>query len=236
MKREEFEDTITMSVRKELEKIGINDGVTYFPMLRKEKDQLFIVCLVELPNKDLYNRGKTIRPKYWALLNINNFEVLELNNTKEKDFMETNLIPINQEFIDEFKQEGKILAKYATEKRIKYKDYIVNDIKNDLVEKQSSIIKAIDDKIIVDNNEVNATEYLINNIEKDIEDKVNELMALIVNLKYSAIIYYYEELLIDIIEEYKNNNHINLDKMKLAMVIISNYYGKYCGIEYLFNI
>ena len=73
-------------------------------------------------------------------------------------------------------------------------------------------------------------------VTEEIEEKVKELVNLIVNNKYSSIIYYYQLLFQEILEEYMSSNTINDKKMILASKILDSYYGEYCGIKYFFNV
>ena len=79
-------------------------------------------------------------------------------------------------------------------------------------------------------------DYLIANIEEEINKKVLELVDLVVKQKYSYINIYYEQLLLNIIKEYKETNIINKEKLYLASKIMYNYYEGILGISNLFNI
>lgn len=150
--------------------------------------------------------------------------------------MDSNLIPFNKEFEDTFKEEMKELEKYSINKNIQYREYLMNDIKNEIINTQSNILDCINNTLIIDNEKVSATDYLIANIEEEINNQVKELVNLITTNKYSSIIYYYQSLIEEILNEYKNTNNINIDKMKLASQILESYYGEYCGIKYFFNV
>ncbi len=231
-----FTDEITNKIYSILKENNLKDGVTLFPMLRRENDKLLIGSLIEIPNEDLNIRNKVVRPKYWITLDIDNYNLIELNNILEKDYVNTNEFPINQEFDDLFKEEEKELSKYTTNKIIQYRSYLLNDIQNEIVNSQKKIINSINNKLIIDNEEVNATDYLNSIVINEIEEKINDLVDLIVTNKYSSIIYYYQQLIKEIIDEYKNTFIINNKKMALAATILDSYYGKYCCIKYFFNI
>lgn len=231
-----FSDNITNKIYEIMKQNNLEDGVTLFPMLRKENDKLLLGSLIEINDEQLFNKDKVVRPKYWIIIDINDYSLIELNKTEEKDYMDSNLIPLNKEFDDTFKQEMKELEKYSINKNIQYREYLMNDIKNEIINTQSNILNSINNTLIVDNERVIATDYLIANIEEEINNQVKELVNLITTNKYSSIIYYYQSLIEEILNEYKNTNNINIDKMKLASQILESYYGEYCGIKYFFNV
>ena len=112
----------------------------------------------------------------------------------------------------------------------------MNDIKDEIIHSSNNILKRINNKIIVDNEEIDAKDYLIANITEEIEKQVENIISLVVNNKYSAIIYYYQTLIEEILTEYKKTNNINIEKMKLASNILDEYYGEVYGIKYFFNV
>lgn len=232
----EFSNIITDRIYKIMEEYNINDGVMLFPMLRKENDKLLLGSLIEINDENLINKDKVVRPRYWITLNVNDYSLIELNKTSEKDYMDTNLIPLDKEFDDAFKNEMRELDKYSVDKTIQYRDYLMNDIRNELVNMQSNILDSINNTLIIDNNEVNAADYLIANVEEEIEKQIKELVDLVVTNKYSAIIYYYQSLIEDILREYKKTDNINIKKMKLASNILDSYYGESYGVKYFFNV
>lgn len=232
-----FCDEVTESIVNIIKEKNLPDNaVTLFPMLRKESDKLLLGSLIEIQDKRLSDRNKVIRPQYWVIIDNNDYSLVEFNKTEEKDYMDTNLIPLNKEFDDDFTKEMKEVSKYSIDKRIQYKQYLMNDIKDEIINKQDNILKSINNKLIIDDKEISATDYLIANVEDEIEKKVQELVTLVVNEKYSAIIYYYQSLIEEILNEYNKTNKINVKKMKLASTILDTYYGENTGVKYFFNV
>jgi len=231
-----FSDKITNKIYEIMKQNNLEDGITLFPMLRKENDKLLLGSLIEINDEELFNKNKVVRPKYWIIIDINDYSLIELNKTEDKDYMDSDLIPFNKEFDDTFKEEMKKLDKYSINKNIQYREYLMNDIKNEIINTQSNILDSINNTLIVDNEKISATDYLIANVEEEINNQVKELVNLIITNKYSSIIYYYQSLIEEILNEYKNTNNINIDKMKLASQILESYYGEYCGIKYFFNV
>lgn len=231
-----FSDKITNKIYEIMKQHNLEDGITLFPMLRKENNKLLLGSLIEINDEELFNKDKVVRPKYWIIIDINDYSLIELNKTEEKDYMDSSLIPFNKEFDDTFKEEMKELDKYSINKNIQYREYLMNDIKNEIINTQSNILDSINNTLIVDNEKISATDYLIANVEEEINNQVKELVNLIITNKYSSIIYYYQSLIEEILNEYKNTNNINIDKMELASQILESYYGEHCGIKYFFNV
>ena len=231
-----FCDEITTKSVEQLKNKNLGNFYTLFPMLRKENDKLLLGTLVEIENEEQQKRGMISRPKYWIILDNDNYNILEFNKTKEKDYMDTNIIPLDKEYEDTFSKEQKELIKYEVNKRLQYNDYFMNDIKDEIIHSSNNILKRINNKIIVDNEKIDAKDYLIANITEEIEKQVENIISLVVNNKYSAIIYYYQTLIEEILTEYKKTNNINIEKMKLASNILDEYYGEVYGIKYFFNV
>ena len=231
-----FVDEFTKRVYDIMKENKIENGVTLFPMLRKENDKLLLGTMIELNDKELFAKDKVVRPKYWIILDMNDYSLVELNKTEDKDYMKTSIIPLDKEYDDTFKREMKELEKFSIDKKIQYKNYLINDIKNDIMNTQNKILNKINNTIIVDNQKVNATDYIMANVEDQLEKETEKFVDFIVTSKYSTIIYYYQSLIEEIIKEYKEANNINMDKMELAASILDAYYGEVYGVEYFFNI
>lgn len=92
---------------------NLEAGITLFPMLRKENDKLLLGSLIEINDEELFNKNKVVRPKYWIIIDINDYSLIELNNIEEKDYMGSKLIPFNKEFDNTCKEEMKELEKYS---------------------------------------------------------------------------------------------------------------------------
>lgn len=236
MERIEFEDQVTNSVLKSLGEIGIENATTYFPMLRVVDGKLYVGTVIDIPNEELQSRKKCVRPRFWAILDINDFHIVELNKTEEKDYMDSNVIAIDEEFDDDFEKKVEALSEFENIKKEQYKKYLYEDINLEITPSKVPIINKIDNKIIVDGQVLSADNYLISQIKEDVENKVDELVEIMTRAKYSEIIYYYVNLVMEIIDEYKKTNTINKEKINLASNIIDEYYGKNYGIKYFFNI
>lgn len=90
--------------------------------------------------------------------------------------------------------------------------------------------------MLVDDEKVNINEYLLANLEEDIDNKINELVNLLINSKYGSITFYYDKLMEEIINEYLKNNTIDESKIKLGIEIMNYYYDGVIGIDNFFNL
>lgn len=79
-------------------------------------------------------------------------------------------------------------------------------------------------------------EYVFANIEKEIDDKLNELVKTLILDKFGSIIFYYDMLFVQIVNEYKSNGFINIDNIKLCDEIMNDYYPGVYYIDNLFNV
>ena len=79
-------------------------------------------------------------------------------------------------------------------------------------------------------------DYLLSNLESDIKEKINDLVDILIQSKYGSITFYYDNLFNQIINNYKNNEIIDSEKIKLCIEIMNNYYDGVIGIDNFFNI
>ena len=226
-------DKFVASVNKIMKEKNI-DGICLFPMLRKVGDKLLLGTLID-DLGDLAN-DKITRSKYWVLLDMKDYSLIEFNKTSENDYMDTEIIPLDKEFNDVFKEGIKTTQKFALEKEAQYKEYLMNDIKEEILNMHQDKLNMIDNKLIVDNNVISAEDYLISNAFEEINKQVEQLIETITNIRYSSVIYYYQSLIEEIIAEYLDENTINEEKLTLASKILDSYYGESYGIKYFFNI
>ena len=225
-----FLDSILNIVNKEKEKQGLTNYAPLYPMLRIENNKLYIGALITKGSDNIWDKDSNIKPKYWTLIDINTLNIIEFNKTEEKDFINGKIIP------NPIEDNQKELSIYTVKKAIQYKQYLMNDIKNDELPIQKKLAKILNNELEVDGEKVNINEYLIANMEPEITKKVDELVDLLIQSKYSGITFYYDELINNIIKTYKNDNIIDKDKIKLCIEIMNNYYYGINGIENFFNI
>ena len=116
-----------------------------------------------------------------------------------------------------------------------YKEYLKDDFKKFQAPLQKKLIDMLGNEVVVDGEKIDLNEYVFANIEKEIDEKLNELVKMLVWDKYGSIIFYYDILYAQVIEEYKNNNNINNEIIKLCAEIMNNYYAGVTYIDNLFN-
>ncbi len=214
---------------KEKEKRGLNDYVPLYPMLRIDGSNLYIGIMLTHKNEQVWDKDSQIKPNYWLLIDIKNNEILEFNATKNNDFVKSNLI--NKE-IDNKQKE---ISKYIVSKKLQYKEYLKEDIKNDNLPIQQKLAEVFNNEFIIDGEKININDYVYANMEQDLTQKIDELVDLVVVSKYNYLTLYYDNLFKQIIEEYKNNNYIDKNKIKLCCEIMNNYYDGVIGIDNFFN-
>ena len=224
-----LDDYLEIVNKEKLEK-GLVEYTPLYPMLRKVDNKLYIGVLLTKNNANVWAKENSIKPEYWVLINPSNNQIMEFNETSKNDFIIGKLIP------KDIENKQKEISKYAVAKTMQYKEYLMNDIKNDELPIQKKLAHILNNEITVDGKKVNINDYLIANIEQDIVDKVKELIDLLVTSKYNSITFYYDALFNDIITKYKNNNEIDKEKMALCAEIMNNYYDGVIAIDNFFNI
>ncbi|HIU40218.1 MAG TPA: hypothetical protein IAB68_02815 [Candidatus Aphodocola excrementigallinarum] len=152
------------------------------------------------------------------------------NKTEEKDFVCGKLIP------KDTKNKEKEMSKYTVEKTLQYKNYLINDIKNEKLPLQKRLADVLGDNMEIDGENVNINDYLLSNLEEDIKQKIDDLVDILVQSKYGSITFYYDNLFKQIINDYKKDGTIRKDKIKLCIEIMNNYYDGVIGIDNFFNI
>ena len=217
-------------INKEKIRKGLEEYTPSYPMLRKVNNELYIGVLLTKNNANVWDKDSNIKPEYWVLINPANNQIVEFNETSKNDFVIGKLIP------KDIANKQKEISKYAVEKTMQYKDYLMNDIKNDELPIQKKLSNILNNEITVDGEKVNINDYIIANIEQDIINKVKELVDLLVASKYNSITFYYDALFSDIVTKYKKDNEIDKEKMALCIEIMNNYYDGIIGIDNFFNI
>ena len=122
------------------------------------------------------------------------------------------------------------------EKTLQYKNYLINDIKNEKLPLQKRLASILGDNMEIDGEKANINDYLLSNLEEDIKQKIDDLVDILVQLKYGSITFYYDNLFKQIINDYKKDGTISKEKIKLCIEIMNNYYDGVIGIDNFFNI
>ena len=217
-------------VNEEKIKRGMNTYIPLYPMLRVVDNKLYVTVMLTKQDDNVWALDGNVEARYWVLIDPNTDEIVEFNNTEEKDFVIGNLIEKNTQ------SKQKELSKYTVAKTLEYKNYLINDIKNEELPLQKKLSSILDSEFEIDGENININDYLISNLEEDIKEKINELVDILVQSKYGSITFYYDQLFNSIIREYIYNNKINKEKIKLCIEIMNNYYDGVIAIDNMFNI
>lgn len=215
---------------EEKDKRGLENYIPLYPMLRIFDNKLYVcVSLIE-ENDSVWEVNGNVKPKYWILIDIESNKIIEFNETTEKDFVIRNIIKKNVE------NKQKEISKYTIEKTLQYKNYLIEDIKNEKLPLQKKLASILGDTLEINGEMVNINEYLLSNLEEVIKTKIDDLVDVLIHSKYGSITFYYDNLFKKMVLNYINNKIIDVDKMKLCIEIMNNYYDGVIGIEYIFNV
>lgn len=223
-------DNILDIVNSEKVKRGLDNYAPCYPMLRVERDKLYIAVLLTNSHDNVWDANEEIKGEYWCLLDVDTLEILEFNKRDDKDYISGSLIDINKT------NAQKELSIYEVKKIEEYTNYLLNDIKNDNLPIQKKLAGVVGNWIDIDGEKVNINDYIMANIEDDVREKIKELVDIVIRSKYSNITLYYDILFNNIVEEYRNTNNINYDLIDSCIEIMNNYYGGIVGIKNLFNV
>lgn len=222
-------DTYLSLVNEAKKEKGLNDYTPLYPMLRVEEGKLYIAVLLVKETDNIWDRKEACKAHYWVLIDIDQKKIVEFNKTGEKDYVGEQVINLE---LNDHKKEMSI---YFVDKALKYKEYLMNDIKNDYLPIQNKVMDVLKE-IEIDGEKVHFKDYLYANIESKISDKINELVDVVMKEKYHSMIVLYESLMNQIITDYKNKKEFDKQEILLCLEIMSNYYEGIIGIDHLFNL
>ena len=208
---------------------GLNDYTPLYPMLRVEEGKLYIAVLLVKETDNIWDSKEACKAHYWILIDIDQKKIVEFNKTEEKDYVGEQVINL------ELNDHKKEMSMYFVDKALKYKEYLMNDIKNDYLPIQNKVMDVLKE-IEIDGEKVHFKDYLYANIESKINDKINELVDVVMKEKYHSMIVLYESLMNQIITDYKNKKEFDKQEILLCVEIMSNYYEGVMGIDHLFNL
>lgn len=211
-------------------KRGLETYIPLYPMLRVVDNKLYVAVMLTAEEDNVWGVDGNVKPEYWVLIDVNTDEILEFNKTEDKDFVIGNVIQKNTE------NKQKEISKYTVEKTLQYKNYLIEDIKNEQLPLQKKLSTVLGNEIEIDGEKVILNDYLLSNLEEDIKSKVNDLVDILIQSKYGSITFYYDQLFNSIIKEYKDNKIIDEEKIKLCIEIMNNYYDGVVCIDNVFNI
>lgn len=217
-------------VNEEKVKKGLITYIPLYPMLRVENGKLYVGIMLTEEKDNVWSKEEHIKPEYWVLIDIDEDKIVEFNKTEDKDFVIGDLVPKNT---DNKQQE---ISKYTVKKTLQYKNYLINDIKNEELPLQKKLSNILGSEMEIDGEKVNINDYLLSNLEEDIKSKINDLVNILIQSKYGSFTFYYDKLFTNIVNRFKKDNIIDNEKIKLCIEIMNNYYDGVIGIDNLFNI
>ncbi len=217
-------------VNEEKRKRGLDKYIPLYPMLRNCDDKLYICVVLTEENDNVWELNGNVKPEYWVLIDVQNNNIVEFNKTKDKDFVIGDLICKNTS------NKQKEISKYTVEKTLQYKNYLIEDIKNEKLPLQKKLSTILGDETEINGEIININDYLLSNLEEEIKTKINDLVDILIYSKYGSITFYYDILFKQIVSDYKNNKTLAKDKMKLCVEIMNDYYDGVIGIDNVFNI
>ena len=216
-------------VNEEKKKYGLDLYAPLYPMFRMGNGKLYVGVMLVNDDDNVWSKESKVKPEYWALIDIDTEKIVSFNKTEEKDFVVGEIIPKT------YDNKEKEISKYTVEKTIQYRDYLKEDIKNFKAPLQVKLEELLGEEVEIDGEKINISDYVFANTEEEINDKLNKLVEMLIWTKYGSVVFYYDLLYRQVIEEYKKNN-TNLDKIKLCSEIMNNYYAGVTYIDNFFNI
>ena len=209
---------------------GLNDDYcAMISMLKKTDDELYVVVPFVKSDEKVWAKENEIIPEYWALINPIKMELIEFNKTSEKSFNDKEIIKNHSD--DSFNKE---VSKYIVQTKLKYKEYIKNDIKNNgLLTYQNDVSKLVSN---INDEKVSFNDYFYASFEDDINEQIDKLVDLVASVKYNLLTNYYDVLFTDIVNEYISNKKIDNEKLNLACDMMNTYYPGVNGIDNIFNV
>lgn len=217
-------------VNEEKEKRGLDTYIPLYPMLRVENEKLYIGVLLTAEDDNVWDINGEVKPKYWVLMDTDTGKILSFHKTSETDFVVGSIIPKNMN------DKQKELSKYTVEKTLQYRNYFLEDIRNEQLPLQKKLSNIFGNELEIDGEKVNINDYLLSNFEEEVKSKTDELVNVLIQSKYGSITFYYDNLFHQILTEYKDKHTINKDKMKLCIEIMNNYYDGVIGIDNFFHV
>lgn len=214
---------------EEKKKHGLDDYAPLYPMFRLEDEKLYVAVMLTSMDQNVWDINGNVIPKYWMLIDVKTNEVVKFN--EDDSYIEGDIIKKGNN------DKQKEISKFIVEKKLQYKNYFLEDMKSDrLLLIQDKVSSLLNNKVNVDGDEVNIDEYLFSQVKDEVEEKINELVDILVTTKYGTITYYYDILIKNIVDEYVEKQTINKEKLKLCIEIMNKYYDGVIGIENFFNI
>ena len=225
-----LDNFLSIANKVKLEK-GLNDEYcAMLPMIQEKDNKLYVIVPFIKSDAKVWSKENQVVPEYWCMIDLINMGSVEFNKTCDKNFNDNELIPNTSN--DSFNKE---VSKYVVKAKMRYKEYIQNDIKsNDLLTYQKDVSRLVDN-INMNDEKISLNDYFYANFEDDINEQIDKLVDLIALTKYNSLTTYYDLLFTNIINEYLDKNVINQEKIQVACNMMNTYYPGVNGINNIFN-
>lgn len=223
-------DKFLSIANKEKRKYGLNDDYcAMISMLRKIDGKLYVVVPFVRSDDKVWKKDSGIVPEYYSVIDPKKMKLLEFNKTTEKNFVIKDIKKNNSD--GSFDKE---ISKYIVDTKLKYKNYIKDDIKNNELLSYQNKVSNILNSTEIDGKHVSFNDYFYANFDEEINKKLDELVDLIAGVKYNSLTTYYDVLFTNIVNEYIDDNKINEEKINLACEMMNTYYPGVDGISNIF--
>lgn len=217
-------------VNEEKTKRGLDDYSPLFPLLRKEDNKLYIGTLLTTDDDNVWEKGSNVKGSYWLLIDPVSEKIVEFNKTEDRDFV------IGDVITKDIEDDQKEISKYTVKKALEYKEYFLNDIRNEELPLQKKLSNLLGTEIEVEGEKVSINDYIISRYEDDIKKHIDDFVKTLIGYKYGSYMEYYSILFNNVIDAYKKDKAIDIEKMKLCAEIMNNYYNGVRYIDNFFNI
>ena len=175
---------------KEKRKYGLNDDYcAMVSMLRIIDDKLYVVVPFVRSDDKVWKKDSGIVPEYYSVIDPKEMKLLEFNKTTEKNFVIKDIKKNNSD--GSFDKE---ISRYIVDTKLKYKNYIKDDIKNNMASEYPSFSKMMESWTDVNNPFQDS--YIVS--VKDVRD-INETVTTIKNLDNVDIVKYSESMVGELI-------------------------------------
>ena len=135
---------------------GLENFVPLYPMLKIKDNKLYVVVMLVKEDANVWDMNAKVVPEYEVLIDPLKEQVLSFSKTNLNDFKNTN-------------NEGKMnkekeISKYTVQKTLEYKNYLLEDVKNEIIDRFGKITNEIDVYMHEELFEKMAEQLGINNI------------------------------------------------------------------------
>ena len=107
------------STNEEKIKRGLDKYIPLYPMLRVIDNKLYVGVMLTKEEDRVWDKDSNVKAEYYTLFDVDG-NLLEFNTTNDKDFVNGNIIPKNNN------EKNIEISKYTVRKALEYQDFIMN--------------------------------------------------------------------------------------------------------------